>query len=218
MHLGLRRRAQPVSDPFKLPRWDPEEQRRFTGAQLNLPRVAPRALGHRRPRVKPHVVPVGYRYEVEADAIDVGGLRPEQSERWRDLESNPEAPLVVDDVVSVDPWLRRGIEVRGRAQVHQGDRERLGPGCSRCWIRIRVDRIVGWGLDPDPFRSPNAPSTSWSASLEARSRLLARPIYRSRWSQFGVCEEGEVRCKTWSAGRRPMRARTTPLPCPAMEE
>jgi pyridoxamine 5'-phosphate oxidase family protein len=106
---------------------------------------------------KPHVVPVGYRYDAEADAIDIGGLPGmQQSKKWRDLQANPALALVVDDLASIDPWRPRGVEIRGRAELHPEGGERLGRGFGPAWLRIAAERIVAWGIEGDGAGRPRS--------------------------------------------------------------
>jgi pyridoxamine 5'-phosphate oxidase family protein len=88
----------------------------------------------------PHVVPVGWRYNPEEDAIDVGGRNPARTKKYRDVDRARRAAIVIDDLASTNPWRPRGIEVRGRAEAL---------GAPDFLIRIRPDRIVSWGLEPD---------------------------------------------------------------------
>jgi pyridoxamine 5'-phosphate oxidase family protein len=57
-------------------------------------------------------------------------------------------------------WSQRGVEVRGRAELHEEAGERFGRGWDSAWIRIVPERIVSWGIE--------APSFS-GAGLNARS-------------------------------------------------
>ena len=52
--------------------------------------------------------------------------------------------LVVDDQVSVDPWVVRGIKVLGKAEIveHAGI---FGPGR---YLRISPRVSVSWGIEP----------------------------------------------------------------------
>lgn len=86
----------------------------------------------------PHVVPVGWRYNAEHDAIDVGGRDLPATKKFRDAARSGRAAIVIDDLASVDPWRPRAVEVRGRAEAL---REPVAV------IRIHPDRIVSWGLD-----------------------------------------------------------------------
>ena len=87
----------------------------------------------------PHVVPVGWRYNAETDAIEIGGRDFAASKKYRDVARSGRAAVVVDDLLSRDPWRVRGVEVRGRAEAIGGERP---------LIRIHPDRIVSWGLAP----------------------------------------------------------------------
>lgn len=99
------------------------------------------------PNSQPHVVPVGFRYDADDDAIDIGGRNFGESKKFRDAERNPRVAFVVDDLASVDPWKARGVEIRGRARtVDDGGDERFGPGYDAAWMQIRPERVVSWGL------------------------------------------------------------------------
>jgi len=104
------------------------------------------------PDGSPHVIPVGFRLDAEARVIEVGGHRLSGSKKWRDLKGNPRIALVVDDLASVDPWTPRGIEVRGRAELHsEGGAVKFGPQWDAAWIRIVPQRIVSWGIEGPAF-------------------------------------------------------------------
>ena len=101
----------------------------------------------------PHVVPLGFRVAEDGAAIEVGGRSFAGSMKYRNIKSNPQVAIVVDDVASVDPWTPRGIEVRGLAQLHEGDGRGVGPGASDLpWARIIPERVVSWGIDESPGR------------------------------------------------------------------
>ena len=99
----------------------------------------------------PHVVPVGFRLDAEGQAIEVGGHGLSGSKKWRDLQADPRTALVIDDLASVTPWTPRGIEVRGRAELHSAGGEKFGPGWDSAWIRIVPQRIISWGIDGPAF-------------------------------------------------------------------
>jgi pyridoxamine 5'-phosphate oxidase family protein len=85
----------------------------------------------------PHVVPVGWRYNAEHDAIDIAGHQNERTKKFRDVRRSGRAAIVVDDLASTDPWRPRGVEVRGHAEAIDGVRP---------LIRVHPDRVVSWGL------------------------------------------------------------------------
>lgn len=86
----------------------------------------------------PHVVPTGFGYNREADAIDIGGHQLERTKKYRDVVRTGVAALVVDD--ALPPWQPRGIEIRGRAEPIEAP-EPL--------IRVHPERAVTWGLTGD---------------------------------------------------------------------
>lgn len=104
---------------------------------------------------EPHVVPTGFRYNPELDTIDIGGHNLAASKKFRDAARTGKAAFVVDDVLP--PWQARGIEVRGRAEVFSEGGEGVNPDFDAELIRIHPSRIVGWGIDTDPYR-PNSRS------------------------------------------------------------
>ncbi len=109
---------------------------------------------------KPHVVPVGFRFDAQQGAFEIGGHGLGKSKKFRDLKQNPNIAFVVDDLVTVNPWAPRGLEVRGRAELFEEGGEKFGPGWDKAWIRIVPERIVSWGIDKPPFTGANARSVS----------------------------------------------------------
>jgi pyridoxamine 5'-phosphate oxidase family protein len=101
----------------------------------------------------PHVVPVGFRLDAEGRSIEIGGHGLTRSKKWRDLHANPRAAFVVDDLASVSPWTPRGIEIRGRVELHgEGGTERFGAGgWDPEWLSIVPNRIVSWGIEGASF-------------------------------------------------------------------
>ena len=84
------------------------------------------------------MVPVGWTYNAEHDAIEVGGRNFEHTKKFRDVARSGRAAIVIDDLASTDPWRPRAVEIRGRAEaIHE----------PRPLIRIHPERIVSWGLE-----------------------------------------------------------------------
>ena len=97
---------------------------------------------------KPHVVPTSFRYNPELGTVDVGGYHVDTTKKFRDVQANPHAALVVDDLVSVDPWTPRMLEIRGRAEaVATGGGSLFGRGFGEAFIRIYPDKINSFGID-----------------------------------------------------------------------
>jgi pyridoxamine 5'-phosphate oxidase family protein len=86
----------------------------------------------------PHVVPVAWIYNAVRDAIDVGGYELERTKKFRDVARTGRAAIVIDDLASTEPWVPRGIEVRGRGEAI---------ALPTPLIRIHPERIVSWGLE-----------------------------------------------------------------------
>src|SRR5204862_7096375 len=76
---------------------------------------------------KPHVVPTSFRYNPELRTIDIGGHHVATTKKYRDVQANPAAAIVVDDLVSTDPWTPRMLEIRGRAEAVPTGGAALGP-------------------------------------------------------------------------------------------
>ncbi len=90
-------------------------------------------------------------YRVNPDGtIDIGGMRMRTSRKYRNVEAGSRVSFVVDQQVSLDPYVIRGIEVRGTAAALD-DEEPPFPNQERAVIRIHPDRIISWGIDGDSF-------------------------------------------------------------------
>ena len=111
-------------------------------ASQRLGRLATAGADH-----KPHVVPTSFRYNAELGTLDVGGHRVAQTKKFRDVQANGWAAFVVDDLVSIDPWRARFLEVRGRAEAIPTGGEHLGPGFGGAFIRIYPEKVNSFGID-----------------------------------------------------------------------
>lgn len=99
------------------------------------------------PDGNPHVVPVGFRYNLDLDTIDIGGHDIVQSKKWRDVTATGRAAFVVDDLISVDPWRPRMIEIRGRAETLPSGGKEVMPMFAAEVIRLFPKRITGFGIN-----------------------------------------------------------------------
>ena len=92
----------------------------------------------------PHVVPVGWRYDAENDAIEIGGRDAAEfvrTRKFRNVRIKGTAALVVDDVLP--PWRPRAVLVRGRAEaIH----DRTTDGTASAFIRIAPTEVISWGV------------------------------------------------------------------------
>jgi len=96
---------------------------------------------------RPHVVPVSFRWNAELATLDAGGHRVATTKKYRDVQANGYAAIVVDDLVSTDPWTPRMLEIRGRAEAVPTGGADLGPGYGDALIRIHPDRVNSYGIE-----------------------------------------------------------------------
>src|SRR5450631_4881409 len=88
------------------------------------------------------VSPVGFSYNPATSTIDIKGFNLARSRKFRNIADNGRAAFVVDDLVSVQPWRVRCLEIRGVAQALTTE---SGP-----LIRVHPRRIISFGIDePD---------------------------------------------------------------------
>ena len=92
----------------------------------------------------PHVVPLGWSYNAELDTIDIGGRDMARTRKFHNVQRNPNAALVIDDVLP--PWRPRCVMIRGTAEALAEatglDGQPAGP-----IIRLRPTDVISWGMD-----------------------------------------------------------------------
>ncbi|WP_433441371.1 PPOX class F420-dependent oxidoreductase [Nonomuraea sp. CA-141351] len=89
--------------------------------------------------------PVGFFVDAETGTITIGGHAMGASKKFRNVQKGSTVALVVDDLASVDPWVVRGIEIRGTAEA-LSDTDPPVPFFSREIIKITPTKITSWGL------------------------------------------------------------------------
>lgn len=90
------------------------------------------------PDGKPDVSPVVFDITDE-DHIVTAGFDIARTVRYRNIQRNPRATLVVDDLASMQPWSPRGLKIIGSAAVEDQD------GSERFHIVPEV--IISWGIN-----------------------------------------------------------------------
>ena len=90
------------------------------------------------------VNPVGFRVNQVLGTIDIEGYNMARSRKFRNVADNGRAALVVDDIVSTDPWRVRFLEVRGHGETVAEPGKDLGDAI----IRLYPQRIIAMGLNP----------------------------------------------------------------------
>lgn len=94
-------------------------------------------------RGAPQNNPVGVHLNADLGTIDVYGRNLSASRKYKNALHNPQVAMVVDDLVSTDPWVVRGIEIRGEAEA-VGVPTALGT--NEDVLRIHPRRVISWGL------------------------------------------------------------------------
>jgi pyridoxamine 5'-phosphate oxidase family protein len=116
--------------------------------------------------------PVGFRIDSDGTVV-IGGRSMATTRKYRNVAATGRVALVVDDIVSRNPWTVRGIEIRGRAEA-TATAEPVIPGTTTDIIRIFPERVISWGVEPGSTGmtsrrevSDSDGSSSASASAEA---------------------------------------------------
>jgi pyridoxamine 5'-phosphate oxidase family protein len=97
------------------------------------------------PAGAPQNSPVGFRLDPEAGTIEIGGYSLGTTRKFRNVEATGQVSLVVDDLASVNPWIVRGIEIRGSAEALR-DQVPASAHLSPEIIRIHPRRVISWGI------------------------------------------------------------------------
>lgn len=95
---------------------------------------------------QPDVVPVGY--EFDGMYLYVGGMDPLKTRKFRNvLAGSTKVAVVVDDLVSTDPWTPRYVRVYCTAELI----ERPGQFGPATYMRITPTVSWSWNLEGEPF-------------------------------------------------------------------
>lgn len=91
---------------------------------------------------QPDVVPVGF--EFDGTHFNIGGYRPAKTRRHHNvLAGNRKVALVIDDLVSTQPWSPRFLRVYGTADVVGGDQS---------YLQVTPEVSWSWNLAGAPLR------------------------------------------------------------------
>jgi pyridoxamine 5'-phosphate oxidase family protein len=100
---------------------------------------------------QPDVAPVGF--EFDGTHFYVGGRDPARTRKFLNVESgNDKVALVVDDVVSTDPWTPRFLRVYGTAALVER-KGRFGPAL---YLQVTPTISWSWNLAGHPYGEGNA--------------------------------------------------------------
>jgi pyridoxamine 5'-phosphate oxidase family protein len=90
---------------------------------------------------QPDAVPVGF--EFDGTYLYVGGRAPERTRKFLNVKAGQaKVALVVDDLVSADPWTPRFLRVYGTAELIERP-GRFGPGPYMRTAFPEADRLSG---------------------------------------------------------------------------
>lgn len=89
------------------------------------------------PAAKPDVAPVIF--ELDGDDIITAGFDITHTARYRNIQRNPQATLVIDDLATIDPWAPRGVKIIGTASIETVD------GAPR--FRIKPNVVISWAIN-----------------------------------------------------------------------
>ena len=88
------------------------------------------------PSGQPHVVPIGF--EFDGMFFHFGGYNITKSLKFKNIQRNNKVGLVVDDLVSTNPWTPRFIIIRGTAEILT----ETGPGSIDQNTSIKITPLV----------------------------------------------------------------------------
>ena len=95
---------------------------------------------------QPDVMPVGYQFD--GKHLYVGGMNPVNTRKFRNVRAgNRKVALVIDDLVSVNPWTVRGMRIYGSAELLVRQEGQFGPGH---YMRITPTVSWSWNLEGRP--------------------------------------------------------------------
>src|SRR3954452_5286590 len=121
----------------------------FTEEEIAYLRSQPLArLATVGPDGQPDAAPVGF--QLDGDFIYVGGFNPVNTRKFRNVrDGNPKVAIVIDDLVSTQPWTPRFMRIYGTADFVERDGV-AGPGT---YMRIRPTISWSWNLDGRPLQT-----------------------------------------------------------------
>lgn len=98
------------------------------------------------PDGQPDVTPVGFEYD--GRYVYIGGMDPVRTRKFRNIEAgNGKVAVVIDDLVSVQPWSPRYLRIYGTAELV----ERAGQFGQAWYMRITPTISWSWNLDGAGF-------------------------------------------------------------------
>ena len=110
----------------------------FTEAEIAYLRSQPlMRFATASPTGTPDVAPVVF--DLDGDDIVTAGFDITHTARYRNIQRNPRATVVIDDLATTNPWSPRGIKIIGTASIETLD------GSPR--FRITPKVIISWAIN-----------------------------------------------------------------------
>jgi pyridoxamine 5'-phosphate oxidase family protein len=121
----------------------------FSADELDYLRAQPLArLATRGPDGQPDVVPVAFEFDGEQFWIGGSGDSVLTTRKVRNVVAgNVEVALIIDDLVSFDPFIARGMRIYGRAEPPIQRDGLVGPGH---YLRIVPTMSWSWNMEGAP--------------------------------------------------------------------
>ncbi|SDM37875.1 PPOX class F420-dependent oxidoreductase [Nonomuraea jiangxiensis] len=94
----------------------------------------------------PQVNPVSCYFNPATNTIDIGGHNMAASRKYRNVQANPQAAVVIDDMAESMDGIRC-LEIRGTAEALGTPSDSAARSAGPI-IRIHPRRIISWGIDP----------------------------------------------------------------------
>jgi pyridoxamine 5'-phosphate oxidase family protein len=89
---------------------------------------------------QPDVAPVGF--EFDGHCLYVGGIDPAKTRKFRNVRAgNTKVAIVIDDLVSTDPWTPRYLRIYGDAELVQRE------GRSGHADYMRITPTISWSFN-----------------------------------------------------------------------
>jgi len=127
----------------------------FTEDELAYLRSQPLArLATLSPDGQPDVVPLAFEYDGEAFWLGGAGAAVARTRKFQNVNAgNEKVALVVDDLVSMDPFVARSVRVYGHASPPVERTGLVGPG-----LYMRVTPTVSWSWN---MAATTPPGDTW---------------------------------------------------------
>lgn len=122
------------------------------------------------PDGQPDASPVGF--EFEGTYVFVGGVDPSNTRKFRNVRAgNDRIALIIDDLVSSDPWVPRFLRIYGTAELV----ERLGQFGEGPYLRITPTISWSFNLDGRPIGHNEAERISPRRTVHRTTTLSEAP-------------------------------------------